>query len=138
MEQDIPADLSADEKDGLERQQQGAVVESPRPASRERVRSSPLVRKIAKENNVDLAQVPGTGLGGRITKEDIEAFIAKHGAGAAQPAAPRQAGGSSPPLRLQPAPAAPAVTGPLRRSAASLPARSCPCRSCARRSPSTW
>ena len=51
------------------------------------MRSSPLVRKIAKENNVDLAQVPGTGIGGRITKEDIEAFIARHGAGAAQPAA---------------------------------------------------
>src|SRR6516225_5469513 len=48
-----------------------------------RVRSSPLVRKIAKENNVDLAKVPGTGLGGRITKEDIEAFIAKHAGGAA-------------------------------------------------------
>ena len=43
-----------------------------------RVRSSPLVRKIAKDNNVDLAKVPGTGLGGRITKEDIEAFVAKH------------------------------------------------------------
>ena len=52
-----------------------------------RVRSSPLVRKIAKENNVDLAKVPGTGLGGRITKEDIESFIAKHAGGAA-PAAP--------------------------------------------------
>jgi pyruvate dehydrogenase E2 component (dihydrolipoamide acetyltransferase) len=38
-------------------------------------RSSPLVRKIARENNVDLAQVPGTGLGGRITKQDITAFI---------------------------------------------------------------
>ena len=34
----------------------------------ERVRSSPLVRKIAKDNNVDLAQVPGTGAAGRITK----------------------------------------------------------------------
>ena len=52
-----------------------------------RVRSSPLVRKIAKENNVDLAKVPGSGLGGRITKEDIEAFIAKHAAGAPAPAA---------------------------------------------------
>src|SRR5207248_1211571 len=35
----------------------------------DRVRSSPLVRKIAKENNVNLGQVPGTGMGGRITKE---------------------------------------------------------------------
>jgi pyruvate dehydrogenase E2 component (dihydrolipoamide acetyltransferase) len=41
----------------------------------ERVRSSPLVRKLAAENNVDLHQVQGTGGGGRITKEDITAFI---------------------------------------------------------------
>ena len=43
----------------------------------EDVRSSPLVRKIARENNVDLSQVTGTGLGGRITKQDIMAFIEK-------------------------------------------------------------
>ncbi|MGA9799232.1 MAG: 2-oxoglutarate dehydrogenase, E2 component, dihydrolipoamide succinyltransferase [Terriglobales bacterium] len=40
-------------------------------------RSSPLVRKIARENNINLAQVPGTGLGGRITKQDITAFLEK-------------------------------------------------------------
>src|SRR5437899_480777 len=44
----------------------------------ERVRSSPLVRRMAKENNVDLASVPGTGLGGRISKQDIESFIQQH------------------------------------------------------------
>jgi pyruvate dehydrogenase E2 component (dihydrolipoamide acetyltransferase) len=52
----------------------------------ERVRSSPLVRKIARENNLDLRQVSGTGSSGRITKEDILGFLAK-GAPAA-PAAP--------------------------------------------------
>ena len=41
-------------------------------------RSSPLVRKIAREHNVDLSQVKGSGLGGRITKEDILAFIEGH------------------------------------------------------------
>ena len=55
----------------------------------DRVRSSPLVRKIAKENNVDLSRVPGTGMSGRITKEDILGFIQKYPAGA-QPAAPAQ------------------------------------------------
>src|SRR5205807_1260511 len=49
----------------------------------ERMRSSPLVRRIAKENNVDLGSVPGTGLGGRISKQDIENFIQQHGAGQA-------------------------------------------------------
>jgi pyruvate dehydrogenase E2 component (dihydrolipoamide acetyltransferase) len=38
-------------------------------------RSSPLVRKIAREHNVNLSQVSGTGLGGRITKQDIMAFL---------------------------------------------------------------
>jgi pyruvate dehydrogenase E2 component (dihydrolipoamide acetyltransferase) len=38
---------------------------------------SPLVRKMARENNVDLGQVKGTGAGGRITKQDLEAHMAK-------------------------------------------------------------
>jgi 2-oxoglutarate dehydrogenase E2 component (dihydrolipoamide succinyltransferase) len=60
----------------------------------ERLRSSPLVRKIASDNNVDLSTVPGTGASGRITKQDITAHIsgggAAHPAGAApaKPAAP--------------------------------------------------
>ena len=40
-------------------------------ASGEKVRSSPLVRKIARENNIDVSQVPGTGAGGRVSKQDI-------------------------------------------------------------------
>ncbi|MGA3009958.1 MAG: dihydrolipoamide acetyltransferase family protein [Terracidiphilus sp.] len=41
------------------------------PATGERQRSSPLVRRIAKENNLDLSQVSGSGAEGRITKEDV-------------------------------------------------------------------
>jgi len=44
-------------------------------ASGEKIRSSPLVRRIARENNIDLAQVPGTGAGGRISKRDIMAAV---------------------------------------------------------------
>jgi 2-oxoglutarate dehydrogenase E2 component (dihydrolipoamide succinyltransferase) len=51
----------------------------------ERLRSSPLVRRMARENNVDLSQVPGTGLGGRISKSDIQNFIQQHGQGGARP-----------------------------------------------------
>jgi 2-oxoglutarate dehydrogenase E2 component (dihydrolipoamide succinyltransferase) len=43
----------------------------------ERPRSSPLVRRIAKDNNVDLSQVPGTGSAGRITKTDILGHLEK-------------------------------------------------------------
>ena len=46
-------------------------------AEAEHVRSSPLVRKIAREHNVNLSAVRGTGAGGRVTKEDILAFIEK-------------------------------------------------------------
>src|SRR5580700_8511960 len=42
-------------------------------SSSERIHSSPLVRKLAKEHGVDLSTIPGTGAAGRITKEDIEA-----------------------------------------------------------------
>ena len=112
----VPADLAEDEKEGIERQEQGTVAES---GEQGRIRSSPLVRKIAKENNINLAQVPGTGLGGRITKEDIEAFVAKYGKGgaapaaqpaAAQPAAPAPA--YTPPAA--PAPSVPTPTGPMQ------------------------
>ena len=44
---------------------------------------SPLVRRLAEENNIDVNQVPGTGTGGRITKKDILAFIDSGGAAAA-------------------------------------------------------
>jgi len=115
---EIPADLSGDEKTGLERQEQGAVLET---SEQGRVRSSPLVRKIAKENNINLAQVHGTGLGGRITKEDIEAFIAKHGAAAAQPVAPIKPAVPAVPALAEPAPAAPAVTAPLQPVAGVTP-----------------
>jgi 2-oxoglutarate dehydrogenase E2 component (dihydrolipoamide succinyltransferase) len=40
-----------------------------------RHRSSPLVRRIAKEHNVDISQIPGSGLGGRVTKNDILDYI---------------------------------------------------------------
>ena len=48
-----------------------SVAPQPTTASGEKVRSSPLVRKIARENNIDVSQVPGTGAGGRVSKSDI-------------------------------------------------------------------
>ena len=40
------------------------------------VRSSPLVKRLAREHNIDLRQIKGTGQGGRISKKDIEAYLA--------------------------------------------------------------
>jgi pyruvate dehydrogenase E2 component (dihydrolipoamide acetyltransferase) len=47
----------------------------PAEGGEEEARSSPLVRKIAREHGVNLSQLSGTGLGGRITKQDIMTFI---------------------------------------------------------------
>ncbi len=81
-----------------------AVSAPPSDAEAEHVRSSPLVRKIARENNVNLSAVQGTGAGGRVTKEDILAHIEKGGAPAAAPA-------SAPAAR--PAPAVAPIPGEL-------------------------
>jgi pyruvate dehydrogenase E2 component (dihydrolipoamide acetyltransferase) len=45
----------------------------------QRIHTSPLVRRMAKEHGVDLSAVPGTGAGGRVSKQDIEAYIAAGG-----------------------------------------------------------
>jgi pyruvate dehydrogenase E2 component (dihydrolipoamide acetyltransferase) len=64
---------------------------APQPASGERVRSSPLVRKIARENNIDVSQIPGTGAGGRVSKSDILSAVQSGGA----PAAAASSGGAT-------------------------------------------
>ncbi len=38
-------------------------------------RSSPVVRRLAEEHDVDIAEIPGTGVGGRVTKKDIEGYV---------------------------------------------------------------
>jgi 2-oxoglutarate dehydrogenase E2 component (dihydrolipoamide succinyltransferase) len=62
-----------------------------------RRRSSPVVRAIAEEKGVDISQIPGTGISGRVTKQDIEAYLASGGAegGVRPPAA--QIGAGAPP-----------------------------------------
>jgi 2-oxoglutarate dehydrogenase E2 component (dihydrolipoamide succinyltransferase) len=74
-------------------------AQQPADEGAEEARSSPLVRKIAREHGVNLSQITGTGLGGRITKQDIMAFI-EH-----------------------PAPVAPAATIPQPAAAASSESR---------------
>ena len=93
------------------------VAAAPAPASSsstsERIHSSPLVRRMAKEHDIDLSTVEGTGAGGRISKQDIEALIAAGGApAAAAPAysAPVPAASSRPAPPPTPA-AAPGVSG---------------------------
>ena len=82
------------------------------PAARvdgEKVRSSPLVRRLAKEHGIDLTQLSGTGAGGRISKKDILAAIETSGAAKEVASAPA-AGGRVPTAPAAPA-AAPGVPG---------------------------
>ncbi len=79
---------------------------------RRRTKSSPLVRKIASENNVDIAQIQGSGISGRVTKNDILGYLQQPGGAtadlgrrpaagsAAAPQAPQFAPGES--VRLEP------------------------------------
>jgi len=53
-----------------------------------RRKSTPLVRKIAAEHQVDIATIPGTGFAGRVTKQDILGYIDRSPAGVVAPAAP--------------------------------------------------
>jgi pyruvate dehydrogenase E2 component (dihydrolipoamide acetyltransferase) len=76
---------------------------APAPEAVGRARSSPLVRNIAREHGVNLDEIPGTGLGGRVTKDDILNFVEQRkGAPAAAPAV------APAPVAPAPAPVAPA------------------------------
>ena len=66
-------------------------------------RSSPLVRRMAREHGVDLTSVPGTGEGGRVSKQDMLAFLEGRDAAKAETAAPAEPAVVKP----LPAPAAP-------------------------------
>jgi pyruvate dehydrogenase E2 component (dihydrolipoyllysine-residue acetyltransferase) len=68
----------------------------------DKIRTSPLVRRIARENQIDLSQIPGTGAGGRVSKRDILAAV-EGGTPAATPA--------SGPAAMPPPPARPAPSG---------------------------
>lgn len=72
-----------------------------------RTKSSPVVRNIAKEHGIDLAQLSGSGIAGRVTKKDIEAYVASGAAKA--PAAVPVAVAAPAPTAVAAAPAAPAA-----------------------------
>ena len=91
----------------------GPVVE-PEPALKENAAVepagplSPLVRKMARENSIDLSKVTGSGAGGRITKQDLETHLSQKAAPVAE--APRQTAAApvqAPPPAPRPVPEAP-------------------------------
>jgi pyruvate dehydrogenase E2 component (dihydrolipoamide acetyltransferase) len=78
------------------------------PAAEERIKASPLARKIAQEHGIDLRLLQGTGPQGRIVERDVLAYLEKM-----RPPAPAPA--AAPPVPPTPAPAGAARTEPLNR-----------------------
>jgi len=82
---------------------------------------TPLVRKLAAEHGIDLAEVTGTGVGGRIRKQDVlDAATRLRGPAGPAPAAPAQ------PQFTPSAPQAPAPSAPAPSAPAALPAAVAP------------
>jgi len=88
-------------------------------------RSSPVVRRIAAEHQVDIREVRGTGIGGRVTKQDILGHIEHRGASAPPPAPAPAARPSAPVPPVPPAAARPSGArvevvpmSPIRRKTA--------------------
>jgi 2-oxoglutarate dehydrogenase E2 component (dihydrolipoamide succinyltransferase) len=72
------------------------------PAPDGRQKSSPLVRRIAKEHNVDLGRIEGTGIAGRVTKNDILSYLDRGGVPPLMAQAPAGSGGPTAPAVPRP------------------------------------
>jgi 2-oxoglutarate dehydrogenase E2 component (dihydrolipoamide succinyltransferase) len=80
-----------------------------------RQRSSPLVRRIAKEHNVDISQLQGSGIAGRVTKSDILSYLgAPAPASAVSAAQPGAAAAAAPLAKTAPSTAAAPAPGAAR------------------------
>ena len=83
-------------------------------------RYSPLVRRMAKEHNIDLDQIEGSGLEGRVTKEDVLRYLSQQEAGGAQPIAPG-AQAPSAPAAARPSPGAARPAAQAEAATAAMP-----------------
>jgi 2-oxoglutarate dehydrogenase E2 component (dihydrolipoamide succinyltransferase) len=79
-----------------------------------RTRSSPLVRKIAAEHNIDISSLEGTGASGRVTKNDILSYIESGAALSPQQASAQSAQQYAPPTSEAPAMRAPSAPTPVQ------------------------
>jgi 2-oxoisovalerate dehydrogenase E2 component (dihydrolipoyl transacylase) len=86
------------------------------PATDASVRMTPAVRRLVREHNLDVSQISGTGSGGRVTRDDVLAFVA---APASQPAQPAAA--APPPAAAMAAPSAPRAPSAPPAPAATTP-----------------
>jgi 2-oxoglutarate dehydrogenase E2 component (dihydrolipoamide succinyltransferase) len=103
-----------------------AQLAPPQVVAGRRIRSSPLVRRIAQENSLDLERIAGSGSDGRITKEDILRHLAAHGPGSALVPEAQSAAPLAQSALLKLAPATPAPQAQLAPPQLALPGRAVP------------
>jgi len=101
-----PAPAAKDKKQQKEDEEEEDDEESPRQ------KSSPLVRRIAREHNVDIRNIQGTGINGRVTKGDILAYI--------------ESGAAAPPAAAAPSAPVEAPSAPVAAASATVEAPTVP------------
>jgi pyruvate dehydrogenase E2 component (dihydrolipoamide acetyltransferase) len=84
-------------------QSEAAAVARPQQAPEERIRASPLAKRVARERGVDLNAVAGTGPGGRIVERDVEQAVAKRAPASEVAARPRAVAAATKPQTPEPA-----------------------------------
>ncbi|HEX6510125.1 MAG TPA: dihydrolipoamide acetyltransferase family protein [Chloroflexota bacterium] len=98
--------------DGAASASPAAIPEQNGSGAGTRIKASPLARRLAQEHGVDLNQLLGSGPGGRITKDDVQAYVSEGGRAA-----------SAPPSAPTPPAAPPPVTAPEREPAGAATIR---------------
>ncbi|HEU4894427.1 MAG TPA: dihydrolipoamide acetyltransferase family protein, partial [Acidimicrobiia bacterium] len=107
---DTGFEAGEEKKDKLTDEEVDAFFEEPSQVEREPMLLSPVVRKLIRENDIDVSNIEGSGQGGRITRKDVEAYI-DSGAPATAPEPEREPEAAPPtepqpePVEVEPAPA---------------------------------
>ena len=82
-EAEAPEEAPEEEEEGAVSEENGAAEEETDGHREMEVRASPSVRKLAREYEIDLAEVSGSGSGGRVTRDDVERLIREQSRGGA-------------------------------------------------------
>ena len=87
----------------------------PPPPATGRIRITPVVGRMAAEHGLDLSKIPGTGIDGRVTRKDVEGYLASSAPGSEAPAKkPKAAGAKAAPSRAPIVSPPPGRRGPGR------------------------
>jgi len=122
--QAAPAEATPPTQEQPQTQEQPPPAAAPEPSGDGKAFVSPVVARMAAEHGIDPGQVPGTGRGGRVTKQDMQKFIDEGGAPAEAPPAPEPEppAAQAAPAEAPPAPAPAQPPPPAAPAPAPAPA----------------